>query len=151
METEHLLGIAEVATARLALGAVAEADVDGTLVVVLEATGEAFRAHVLHTGHDSAGVVLVPRDRVLVWHSGRQDDWGVVVGRIGQSHAPPQTSVVDREPPELVIEATHNLTLKCGDGSITIRDDGRILIKGKDLVSHAQRVNRIRGGSVEIN
>ena len=29
--------------------------------------------------------------------------------------------------------------------------DGKILIKGKDLVSHAQRTNRIKGGSVAIN
>ena len=54
-------------------------------------------------------------------------------------------------PAELVIEATSQLTLKCGDGSITLRGDGKVLIKGKDLVSHAQRMNRIKGGGVAIN
>ena len=52
---------------------------------------------------------------------------------------------------EVVIQARESLTLRVGDGSITIRADGKILIKGKDLVSHAQRANRIRGGSVAIN
>jgi hypothetical protein len=56
------------------------------------------------------------------------------------------------DPPEhLLIEAKKSLTLRVGDGSITIREDGKILIKGKDLVSHAKRMNRIRGGSVAIN
>jgi len=41
--------------------------------------------------------------------------------------------------------------LRVGDGSITIREDGKVLIKGKDLVSHAQRMNRIKGGAVSIN
>ncbi len=52
---------------------------------------------------------------------------------------------------ELVLEAKHSLTLRVGEGSITIREDGKILIKGKDLVSHAQRLNRIKGGAVQIN
>ena len=57
----------------------------------------------------------------------------------------------DVVPDELVLEAKHTLTLRVGDGSITIREDGKILIKGKDLVSHAARTNRIKGGSVQIN
>ena len=75
---------------------------------------------------------------------------GVVLGRIeepGISAAEPDVEIPD----ELVIKAGRSLTLEVGDGSITIREDGRILIKGKDLVSHAKRRNRIRGGSVEIN
>jgi hypothetical protein len=51
----------------------------------------------------------------------------------------------------LVLEAREELILRVGDGSITIRKDGRILIKGQDLVSHATRLNRIKGGAVSIN
>ena len=40
---------------------------------------------------------------------------------------------------------------RVGDGSIEIRADGKILIKGTDLVSHAKRMNRIKGGAVSIN
>jgi hypothetical protein len=54
-------------------------------------------------------------------------------------------------PDELVLEAKQSLTLRVGAGSITIREDGKILIKGTDLVSHARRTNRIRGGAVSIN
>jgi hypothetical protein len=71
---------------------------------------------------------------------------GIILGRIGPTSAPaPET------PDELVLEAKSNLSLQCGDGSITIRKDGKILIKGKNLVSLAMETNRIKGGSVSIN
>ena len=90
---------------------------------------------------------------VLVWLMPEVTDRGVILGRIGQSHASPDEPCNGNEnmPEELVIEAKKNLTLKCGEGSIAIREDGQILIKGKDLVSHAKRMNRIKGGSVSIN
>ena len=95
---------------------------------------------------------LAAGDNVLVWLPESDEEHGVVLGRIGPSQAP----VVEPEktqdtPDELVIEAKKNLTFKCGDGSITLRKDGKILIKGKDLVSRAKRMNRIKGGSVAIN
>ena len=57
----------------------------------------------------------------------------------------------DGSPDELVIEAGRQLTLRCGQGSITIRHDGRVLIQGFDIVSRAGRANRIKGGQVVIN
>jgi hypothetical protein len=85
-----------------------------------------------------------------VWRDSLASDSGVILGRIAPGRAPPEPEASDMSD-ELIIEAKKNLTLKCGDGSITIREDGKILIKGKDLVSHAQRLNRIRGGAVSIN
>jgi hypothetical protein len=100
---------------------------------------------------------LIPGDTVLAW---LPDDGarGVVIGRVGPARVDSSPVVGVASPPvndetadTLVIEAKHSLTLKVGRGSITIREDGKILIKGSDLVSHAQRVNRIKGGSVAIN
>lgn len=119
--------------------------VEGTDVIV--STGVPDEPEVvcelLQTG-DIASLLLAPKDRVLIWQAEPRGPRGVVLGRIGLSHA-------QGAPDELVLEATKSLTLRVGDGSITIRGDGRILIKGKDLVSHAQRMNRVRGGAVAIN
>ena len=52
---------------------------------------------------------------------------------------------------DVLLEAKENLTLRVGAGSITLRKDGKILIRGKDLVSRADRMNRIKGGAVSIN
>lgn len=99
-------------------------------------------------------------DAVLCWLENDDHGRGVILGRIG----PAETTAGEDDmasttgpeegsqaPDTLVIEAKQSLTLRVGEGSITIREDGRILIKGKDLVSHAQRMNRIKGGAVAIN
>src|SRR2546425_862239 len=88
---------------------------------------------------------LAQGDAVLVWLPATAPGRGVILGRVT---AP--LPLESTEPDELVLEARKQLILKCGAGSITIREDGKILIKGKDLVSHAKRLNRIKGGAVQI-
>ena len=129
----------------LASGSVAALADDGGVTVLLE-DGRRLACARLHTS--DAGLTLAEGDEVLVHR--RADGTGVVVGRVGPSRAAPveSTSAI---PDTLLIEAGSSLTLRVGGGSITLREDGRILIKGTDLVSHATRRNRIRGGSVDIN
>jgi hypothetical protein len=43
------------------------------------------------------------------------------------------------------------IVLRCGEASITLRRNGRILIRGIQVESRATGVNRIKGGSVAIN
>ena len=101
---------------------------------------------------EAGALQLAPDDVVLVWVPSDDVDYGVILGRIGPTHSPTQSEHGhDDTPDELILEAKHSLTLRVGAGSITIREDGKILIKGKDLVSHAQRLNRIKGGAVQIN
>lgn len=51
----------------------------------------------------------------------------------------------------VVIEGKEEVVLKCGDSSITLTRAGKILIRGKYLSSRSSGVNRIMGGSVQIN
>jgi hypothetical protein len=51
----------------------------------------------------------------------------------------------------IVVEADEELTLQCGDASIQIRRDGKILIRGEHILSRAKGTQRIKGGSVAIN
>ncbi len=73
----------------------------------------------------------------------------IVLGRL--DHAISRSDASSSIPDEIVLEAKKGLVLRVGEGSITIRSDGKILIKGKDLVSHAKRTNRIKGGAVSLN
>jgi hypothetical protein len=52
---------------------------------------------------------------------------------------------------ELVLEADRRITLRCGKSSVTLTRDGRIVISGKELLSRASSVNRIRGGVIQLN
>jgi len=142
-------------------GRVASLNTDGTFMIAV-ADGSVVRCEALVVpGTDLR--YLDPGDEVLVWRENLEVGSAVVLGKIGRGdverHESTEAETFDypmpdeREaiPGELVLEAKHCLTLRVGDGSITIREDGKILIKGKDLVSHAQRMNRIKGGAVSIN
>ncbi|MBX6362549.1 MAG: hypothetical protein IRZ00_01665 [Gemmatimonadetes bacterium] len=122
---------------------------DGALMVGCDADGtEPVPCDVLRTGR--APVELAAGDVVLVLLPLGGEPRGVILGRVEPYGAATEAAGGDA-PDELVLEARRNLTLRCGEGSITLREDGKVLIKGKDLVSHAQRVNRIKGGAVSIN
>jgi hypothetical protein len=51
----------------------------------------------------------------------------------------------------VTIEAQDEIVLRCGEASITLRRNGRIVIRGTYVETRARGVNRIRGGAVQIN
>ena len=57
--------------------------------------------------------------------------------------------VVDGE--RIVIEATKDLELRCGEGSIVLKRDGTVIIKGTHVVSRSKGVNKVKGAAVMIN
>lgn len=52
---------------------------------------------------------------------------------------------------KIKIEANEEIVLKCGESSITLTKSGKILIRGKYLLNRSTGVNRIMGGSVQVN
>lgn len=87
--------------------------------------------------------LLQAGDRVLVVVPEGPSARPAVIGKVGAYRRP------DRR--QVVIDADEELVIRCGEGSITIRKNGQVLIKGLDIVSHARKRNRVRGGSVQIN
>lgn len=51
----------------------------------------------------------------------------------------------------IVFEAKDEIVLKCGEASITLRRNGRVVIRGAYVETRSRGVNRIKGGSVQIN
>jgi hypothetical protein len=51
----------------------------------------------------------------------------------------------------IVLAAKKELVLKCGKASITLTKAGKVLIRGAYLLNRSSGVNRIKGGSVQIN
>jgi hypothetical protein len=51
----------------------------------------------------------------------------------------------------LLLTAAKEITLKCGKASITLTSAGKLLLRGAYLLSRSSGVNRIKGGSVQIN
>jgi hypothetical protein len=51
----------------------------------------------------------------------------------------------------VVLNAEDEIVLQCGEASITLRRNGRIVIRGAYVETRSRGVNRIKGGSVQIN
>jgi hypothetical protein len=51
----------------------------------------------------------------------------------------------------VTFDARDEIVLRCGQASITLRRNGRIVVRGTYVETRAQGVNRIKGGSVQIN
>jgi hypothetical protein len=51
----------------------------------------------------------------------------------------------------LVLTAKREIVLRCGKASITLTRAGKVLIRGDYVLSRSSGVNRIKGGSVQIN
>jgi|JI10StandDraft_1071094.scaffolds.fasta_scaffold1315009_2 hypothetical protein len=52
---------------------------------------------------------------------------------------------------KITLEAGCKVTLRCGEASLTMTADGRIVMKGVEIVSRALRNHKIKGGAVNIN
>ena len=94
-------------------------------------------------GPATAGIKLQPGDRLLVVPPSDGEN-GVVLGRIGRYQEPkPEANVT--------IEASETLTLKCGEASVDLRNDGKVMVRGEDVLLRAKGTQRIRAGTVAIN
>jgi hypothetical protein len=79
----------------------------------------------------------------------------VILGLLAEEH--PEADL--RQAPDeirvdghrLHLEAYDEIVLRCGESSVKLRADGKITIKGKNLLSRATGTHRIKGGSVDIN
>jgi hypothetical protein len=88
---------------------------------------------------------------VLTFERGRAD-LPIVIGFIQAPEAAAGPCVaVDADGKRLELEAKDEIVLRCGPASITLRRNGRVLIKGLCVETRATGRNRIKGGSVQIN
>jgi hypothetical protein len=49
------------------------------------------------------------------------------------------------------IVAQDEIVFECGQASVTLRANGRIIIRGTYVETHSEGTNRIKGGQVRIN
>ncbi len=65
------------------------------------------------------------------------------------NHEKPKDALIDGK--RITIEAKDEIVLKCGAGSIVLRRDGKIVLKGVQIVSRAKQLNKIKGAAIKIN
>ena len=107
---------------------------DGALV---KAARQQSRAMVVRTGDTPARWVLVGlvRERLSTQ---------AVTARPGQLEV-----AMDGE--TLRLTAERDIVLKCGEASLTLRKDGKIVLSGTNVLTASRGPNRIKGASIALN
>ncbi|QDV45640.1 hypothetical protein Enr13x_55190 [Stieleria neptunia] len=127
---------------------------DGDILVQVDGAGDQLTACDFLQASSSDCPVFAVGDEVLV-HVGPPGGRGCVLGakkRYDPTASSDQPVVSDTELPEhVVVEAGKSLSLRCGETTIKITKEGKILIKGVDILARAKRTHRIKGGTVAIN
>lgn len=76
----------------------------------------------------------------------------VVLGVLERPGRPsPKPLQVELDGETLVLTGRKEIVLRCGKASITLTRAGKVLLRGAYLSSRSSGVNRIKGGSVQIN
>jgi len=101
----------------------------------------------IHGSHIGRQVVLMfdqgdPRRPIVMGTLRRQEQWPI--------EQPGQVEV-DADGERMIVSAKEQLVLRCGNASITLTKAGKILINGAYVSSRSSGVNRIKGGSVQLN
>lgn len=73
----------------------------------------------------------------------------IIMGILQQSPANTVHATLNGE--KLLLTSDKEVTLRCGDASVTLTRAGKVIIKGHYVVSRSTGVNRIKGGVVQIN
>lgn len=63
----------------------------------------------------------------------------------------PQVLEADVDGKRVRITAQDEIVLECGSASITLRRNGRVVVRGTYIESYSDGTNRIKGGQVRIN
>jgi len=64
---------------------------------------------------------------------------------------PPQTVAIQADDERFVVTAEREIVLRCGDASITLTRAGKVIIKGKYILSRSTGYNKIKGAAIDIN
>lgn len=54
-------------------------------------------------------------------------------------------------PQEVEITTLQRIVLRCGKSSLTLYPDGKIVLRGENILSEAEDCNRVAGGRIELN
>lgn len=136
------------------LGRIVAVDAAGTVSVEVPGASEARAARLavsltcdeLHAARE-AGV-----SAVLVFENG-DPALPIIVGlvqAVARSQVP-QALEADVDGKRVRITAQDEIVLECGSASITLRRNGRVIVRGTYVESYSDGTNRIKGGQVRIN
>jgi hypothetical protein len=94
----------------------------------------------------------------LILYEAGEPSLPIIVGTLQQPGSPeePKHEIgrcvsVKADDERYEITAEREIVLRCGDSSITLTRAGKVIIKGKYIISRSSGYNKIKGAAVDIN
>lgn len=116
---------------------------DGEIFVEYEANRSSLVCDFLRT---SAGPIpALTKGDLVLFVLEKNGVRGCVLGAV-QRYVPEEESSY-----HLDFVAKDRIELRCGGSSLTMSKEGKVILKGSQVVTRASRVNKIKGAAVKIN
>lgn len=133
---------------RVTMGTLVGLEEDGTILVQIK--GGARAAHAARTTIPLESSNVGREVTLLLENSESMPViTGLILAKSEQRVNGTRTVKLDGE--RLLLTAEREIVLRCGEASITLTHDGKVVVKGANLVQSATGLNRIKGASVQIN
>lgn len=135
--TENMAGM------QIVRGRISAISPDGKIFVENEIDRSCLACDFLRTS--AAPLPILTQGDLVLYIFDETLDRGYVLGLI-QRYIPEE-----EVPHHLKFYAKAKIELRCGKSSLTMDREGKVIIKGAQLVSRASGVNKIKGAAVKIN
>ena len=138
---------------------------DGSPRVVVDADGPVVAARLaIRTTRERVQLAIAERQPAVVVFERGDRERPLIVGFLERLDATPQSPVAapveplampsleaDVDGRRVRLTAQDEIVLQCGSASVTLRRNGRVVIRGTYVETHSEGTNRIKGGQVQIN
>jgi hypothetical protein len=124
--------------------------------------GEPVPARSILAGLPGHANIIASKQPVLLVFDNGDPNLPIIVGIVNKTlfHPPDnkeltlhtkRRELVTKDNKSIVIDAEKEILLRCGKSSITLKKNGKVVIKGAEIVSRAAKANKIKGAVININ
>lgn len=130
---------------------------EGEIQVQLDPGGPAVTARLaVAVNRERIGIAIAQCQQTVVVFENGDRAKPIIIGFIETIEAtPPATDVqvieADVDGKRVRVTAQDEIVLQCGSASVTLRRNGRVVIRGTYVETRSEGTNRIKGGQVQIN
>ena len=134
---------------------------DGTPQIEIPGMGLRLNARLaVHTTREHVETAITLQQEVVIQFEGNDPRRPIIIGFIQHLHDKPPVSKetgpspvveADVDGKRVRVTAEDEIVLQCGSASITLRRNGRVVVRGTYVETHSDGTNRIKGGQVQIN
>lgn len=142
------------------LGTISALLPDGSPVVMVPGSSSQVPARLaIRTTRDRLELALTLQQPVVLQFENGDPNRPIVLGLIERVEDTGTSAVangaqvveVDVDGKRVRIVGKDEIVLQCGEASITLRRNGRVIVRGTYIETHSDGTNRIKGGQVLIN